>query len=101
MKSVGSLWRDVQSGSPPAQAATKTSLVAVVALDIHKKFSKAVVMSADCEILWEKKVSHHDKGELAEFFSRFEPGTNVVMEATFNWPWIADLAGEAGLRSNQ
>ncbi len=61
--------------------AAPRSLMAVLAMDIHKKFSKAVVMSADCEILWEKKASHPDKREMTKFFSRFEPGTDVVMEA--------------------
>jgi len=95
MNSVVAGVLDVQKRFPDA---APRSLVAVVALDIHKKFSKAVVMGADCEILWEKKISHSDKRDMTNFFSRFEPGTDVVMEATFNWPWIADLAEEAGLK---
>jgi len=42
-------------------------------------------------------VSHEVRGALKEFLSRFAGGTDVVMEATFNWPWIADAAEEAGL----
>jgi transposase len=34
---------------------------------------------------------------MAAYLSRFDPNTDVVMEATFNWPWIADLAEELGL----
>jgi len=36
-------------------------------------------------------------GEMQEFLWLFKKGTDVVMEATFNWPWIADAAEEAGL----
>jgi transposase len=35
---------------------------------------------------------------MGRFFARFDPGTDVVLEATFNWPWIADVAEEMGLR---
>ena len=59
--------------------------------------STAVVMNRDAGILAEERVPHEDPRELAESFSRFEPGTDVLMEATFNWPWIADLAEKAGL----
>lgn len=72
--------------------------VAVAALDIHKKFSTAVVMNWDGEIVDEEVLSHSDKSELEQFFAQLGAETDVVMEATFNWPWIADLAQEAGLR---
>ena len=66
-------------------------------LDIHKRFSRAVSMGADGEILSDERISHSDASEMERFFESLEPGTDVVMEATFNWPWIADLAEEAGL----
>ena len=72
--------------------------VAVVAMDIHKKFSKVVVLSANGELLEETRVAHGDRREMGAYFARFDPGTDVVMEATFNWPWIADIAEEMGLR---
>jgi transposase len=71
--------------------------VAVVALDIHKKFSKAAGMDGEGGVLWVRTVSHGGRGEMERFFGGFESGTNVVMEATFNWPWIAGAAEEAGL----
>lgn len=71
--------------------------VAVVSLDIHKKFSKAVMLGTDGTVLDEKRVSHSVAGQMREFLSLFKKGTDVVMEATFNWPWIADAAEEAGL----
>jgi len=72
--------------------------VAVVPLDIHKRFSKAVEMGEGGEVLGEARVSHAGRDEMKKYFSRFPAGTDVVMEATFNWPWIADAAEEAGLR---
>ncbi len=72
--------------------------VAVVAMDIHKKFSKAVVMDAEGRIISEARVSHQVVGGMQEYLSQFEPATDVVMEATFNWPWITDAAEEVGLR---
>ncbi len=48
------------------------------------------------EILDDRKVSHADRAEMERFFGEFEQGTDVVMEATFNWPWVADLAEKCG-----
>ena len=73
------------------------SSVAVVAMDIHKKFSKVVAMDAEAEVLEEWRIPHGDRGVMAAFFSEFEASTDVVMEATFNWPWIADVAEEMGV----
>ena len=69
----------------------------VVSLDIHRDFSKAVVMNQQFDIVAEERISHSEHRYLDEFFSRFERGTDVVMEATFNWPWIADVAAARGL----
>jgi transposase len=71
--------------------------IAVVAMDIHKKFSKAVWMDEDENILGEARVSHEYREEMREFLRLFDSETDVVMEATFNWPWIADLVEEVGL----
>jgi transposase len=71
--------------------------VAVLAMDIHKKFSKAVAMDDKQRILDEWRIDHGDREVMAEFFSHFQGGTHVVMEATFNWPWIADVAQAMGL----
>jgi transposase len=74
--------------------------VAVVAMDIHKKFSKAVMMDWDCGVIGERMIYHDGRGEMKEFFGGLDRDTDVVMEATFNWPWIADMAEEAGLRAH-
>jgi transposase len=72
--------------------------IAVVAMDIHKKFSKAMLMDEGARVVGEHDIKHGDPAEMRKFLSIFEVGTHVVMEATFNWPWIADLATGAGLR---
>ena len=69
----------------------------VVSLDIHRDFSKAIVMSADFEVVGEARVLHGGPGSLDEFFTGFARGTDVVMEATFNWQWIAEAAIARGL----
>jgi transposase len=71
--------------------------IAVVPMDIHKKFSVATPMTGEGEVVKKIKIAHGDKDQMREFFRQFPEGTDVVMEATFNWPWIADLAKEAGL----
>ena len=72
------------------------SRIAVVAMDIHKKFSKAVAMDADAEVLDEWRIEHGDRAVMAQFFSQFERSSDIVMEATFNWPWISEVAEEMG-----
>ena len=72
--------------------------VAVVGMDLHRDFSKAVVMAPSGKVLEARNVYHDGREEMAEFFGEFAPGTEVVMEAGFNWPWIADLAEKAGLK---
>lgn len=71
--------------------------VAVVAMDIHKKFSKAVALDSRAEVLDEWRIEHGEREVMEEFFRQFTPGTHVVMEATFNWPWIADAAEAMGM----
>jgi transposase len=71
--------------------------VAVVPLDIHKKFTVAAPMTREGKVIAKFKVAHKKKESMEEFFRQFEEGTDIVMEATFNWPWIADLAKECGM----
>jgi transposase len=71
--------------------------VAVVAMDIHKKFSKAVALDEGAEVLDVWRIEHGDREVMKEFFAQFASGTDVVMEATFNWPWIADVAEAMGM----
>lgn len=72
--------------------------VAVVPMDVHKKFSVATPMNAAAEVLETVRIEHGDAREMLAFFRRFPPETDVVLEATFGWPWVADAAQAAGLR---
>lgn len=72
--------------------------IAVVGMDLHKAFSKAVLMTAEGEPVETVTVGHdNDHAEMRAFFERCAPHTDVVMEATFNWPWVVDLAEAQGL----
>jgi transposase len=73
------------------------SSVAVVSMDIHKMFSKGMSMGPDSAILAEARIPHGDRRDMERYFAQFPRGTPVVMEATFNWPWIADVAEAMGL----
>lgn len=73
------------------------STVAVVAMDIHKKFSKAVALDAEARVVAESRVTHEDHAPMRAFFGSLPAGMSVVMEATFNWPWISDVAESMGL----
>lgn len=72
--------------------------VSVIGMDLHKDFSKVVSMSPEGKVLESRNIHHSTREEMAEYFDNFEPGTDVVMEAGFNWPWIADLAEAAELK---
>jgi transposase len=74
--------------------------VAVVSLDLHKKFTRAVAMDADAAVLSDVRVSRASHEEMERFFEEFELNTDVVMEATFNWPWIAGIATKCGLKAH-
>lgn len=72
--------------------------VAVLPLDIHKRFSMATPMNRDGEVLEKVRVEHGDQVAMRAQLVELAQGADVVMEATFNWPWIADLVQEVGLR---
>ena len=73
------------------------SSVAVVAMDIHKRFSKAVTFDSEGTLVDTQTVGHQSHDTMRAFLQQFAPDTPVIMEATFNWPWITDLAEEVGL----
>lgn len=72
--------------------------IAVVGMDLHRNFSKVAMLTEDGKVVETRNIGHDNRGEMAGFFGQLEDGTDVVMEAGFNWPWIADLAEEAGLK---
>jgi transposase len=72
--------------------------VAVVSMDVHKKFSRVSELDQAGEVLRKGRLEHRDRVGMEEYFRGFARGTDVVMEATFNWPWIADLVEGQDLR---
>lgn len=68
-----------------------------IGIDLHKNFSQATVMNEAGDVL-DKCRLDNDLSVLGGYFSRFPKGSPVVMEATRNWYWMADLVEEMGLK---
>lgn len=69
----------------------------MASLDVHKEFSKGVLLTAEAEVEKEAEISHYrTREELGAFLEGLEKGGPVVLEATFNWPWMADLIEDLG-----
>jgi hypothetical protein len=44
------------------------------------------------------RLEHDDKDAMLAWLSRLDPEIPVALEATFGWPWVADLPEEPGMR---
>ena len=68
--------------------------------DNHRKFSKVSLMeqTPDGQILVVERarLEHDDKDAMRAWLSRLDPEIPVALEATFGWPWVADLLEELG-----
>lgn len=68
--------------------------------DNHRKFSKVSVMerTADGEIraVERARLEHCDKEAMRTWLAHLDPEMPVALEATFGWPWVADLLEELG-----
>ena len=68
--------------------------------DNHRKFSKVSVMeeTPDGEIraVERARLEHDDKHAMRAWLSHLDPEMPVALEATFGWPWVADLLEELG-----
>jgi len=68
--------------------------------DNHRKFSKVSVMeqTPDGEIraVERARLEHDDKDAMRAWLSHLDPEIPVALEATFGWPWVADLLEELG-----
>jgi len=42
------------------------------------------------------RLEHDDKDAMRAWLSRLDPEIPVALEATFGWPWVADLLEELG-----
>ena len=68
--------------------------------DNHRKFSRVSVMeqTPDGQIraVERARLEHDDKDAMRAWLSRLDPEIPVALEATFGWPWVADLLEELG-----
>lgn len=68
--------------------------------DNHRKFSKVSLMeqTPDGEIraVERARLDHHDQEAMRAWLSHLDPEIPVALEATFGWPWVADLLEELG-----
>ena len=68
--------------------------------DNHRKFSKVSVMeqTPDGEIraVERARLEHDDKDAMRVWLSHLDPEMPVALDATFGWPWVADLLEELG-----
>ena len=68
----------------------------IIALDAHKRYSQVCVQKKNGQMLCEKRINH-DKGQIAEFLSRWTAGSAVAIETVGNWYWIVDEIEQAGM----
>jgi transposase len=68
--------------------------------DNHRKFSRVSLMeqTPDGEIraVERARLEHHNKQAMRAWLSHLDPEIPVALEATFGWPWVADLLEELG-----
>jgi len=67
------------------------------ALDCHRKFSRATWRDGSNEIVCRQRIEHGDRERFRQALRAWPPGTPVLIEATFGWPWVCDEAEAAGL----
>jgi len=68
----------------------------IIALDAHKRYSQACVQKQNGQMLCEKRINH-DKGQIAQFLSKWTSGSSVAVETVGNYYWIVDEIEQAGM----
>jgi len=67
-------------------------------IDQHKRYSHITVIDEVGDLVEERKLYHQDKEGMLNYFKSFNSQeTKVVLEATGNWYWLADLLESANL----
>lgn len=68
--------------------------------DIHRKFSKVSLVEKDAQgemhVLERARLEHGDQAAMLAWLARLDPEIPVALEATFGWPWVADLLEDLG-----
>jgi transposase len=64
--------------------------VTQVGLDVHRKFSMAILREASGKVVSRQKLEHDDLTKLDQRVACWPEGTPVILEATFGWGWMSD-----------
>jgi len=68
--------------------------------DNHRKFSKVSLMEqtpeGEIRVVERARLEHCDKQAMRAWLAHLDPEIPVALEATFGWPWVADLLEELG-----
>jgi transposase len=68
--------------------------------DNHRKFSKVSVMEqtpdGEIRVVERARLEHNNKPAMRAWLLHLDPEIPVALEATFGWPWVADLLEELG-----
>ncbi|MGA2035428.1 MAG: putative transposase [Thermoguttaceae bacterium] len=68
--------------------------------DNHRKFSEVSLMGktpdGDIRAVERRRLEHDDKQAMRAWLSHLDAEIPVALEATFGWPWVADLLEELG-----
>jgi transposase len=68
--------------------------------DNHRKFSKVSLMEqtpeGDIRAVERARLEHGDRQAMCAWLAHLNPEIPVALEATFGWPWVADLLEELG-----
>ena len=68
--------------------------------DNHRKFSKVSLMEqtpeGEIRTVERARLEHSDQEAMRAWLSHLDPEIPVALEATFGWPWVADLLEELG-----
>ena len=94
--------RPLLSGKIPASGNSgvgrrKETRMEIIALDANKRYSQVCVQQQNGQILCEKRISH-GKGQIAQFLSKWTPGSPVAVETVGNWYWIVDEIEQSGIK---
>jgi transposase len=68
-----------------------------IGIDLHRQFIQVSVLTEAGQEQWNGRLDLDAPDEVVGFFSTFPATTEVVMEATLGWMWLADRLEELGL----
>jgi hypothetical protein len=78
----------------------KKATVTQIGLEVHREFSLASGRDgATQRIILRQRLKHADREQLRERLLHWPQGVPVILEATFGWGWMSDLAASQTERS--